>query len=336
MISIIVFKFILLFIILISIIDAINILSVTNEKDLIHYIIHLSKNSKKFDVDNINDNNSGTTLLMMAARIGSVNAVKSLLTYNADKDLKDGSGSTALLYAIKNLHSKVAIMLIISGANINLADKENLTPLMAASGRGLIDVVNSLLDHAVSMKVSDIEGWTALTYASNNGHPLVVKKLLNHGMDINARTSDMTALGHAAINNHSDVIKMILDISNKTVDIDKPDREGNSPLMHLSSLCNIESMKLLIKVGANVNYENLKKIAETPLSKVAGENCVSCMTLLINKGAKVNHQLKTHGNFYILIIINFNNIIYFNQYFRFDSINDIIKTRFVCKCSIIT
>jgi ankyrin repeat protein len=321
--------FILLIFILINYnIDATNLLSITNEKDLINYIIHLSKNSKFFDVNNVNDNNSDTTLLMMSTRIGSINAVKSLLSYNADKDLRDGSGTTALLYAIKNLHSKVAIMLIISGANINLADKENLTPLMAACGRGLIDVVNSLLDHAVSTKVSDIEGWTALTYASNNGHPIIVKKLLKHGMDINARTSDMTALGHAAINNHSNVIKMIVDISNKTVDIDKPDREGNSPLMHLSSLCNIEGMRLLLKVGANANYENQKVFASTPLSKVAGENCASCMKLLINKGANVNHKLKTHGNFF------YNNEILFFYFFkinifRFDSFNDISKTWFL-------
>lgn len=74
--------------------------------------------------------------------------------------------------------------------------------------------------------------------------------------------------------------------------IDKSDHFGNTALMISIDKQKIETAKVLIELGANVNYE--KKNSQSPLRIAISKNDIEMVKLLINSGADVN-KANTHG-----------------------------------------
>lgn len=68
-------------------------------------------------------------------------------------------------------------------------------------------------------------------------------------------------------------------------DINGFDMEGNTPLLYAASENNLDAVKFLLDLGADVNAHDEEKIAETPLGQVA-QNCTYEMArTLIDAGA---------------------------------------------------
>src|SRR5690606_13786945 len=74
----------------------------------------------------------GWTPLMYAAREGSTDAVRALLSAAADPNLRDPEGTTALILAIINAHYDTAAALLEGGADPSIADITGMTPLYAS------------------------------------------------------------------------------------------------------------------------------------------------------------------------------------------------------------
>ena len=84
----------------------------------------------------------GNTLLMLAAREGSLRAVKMLCEMHARLDAANSLGETALMYAALQGHLEVVRTLLAQGAAV---DGNGWTPLIYAAVKGTLDVARLLL-----------------------------------------------------------------------------------------------------------------------------------------------------------------------------------------------
>ncbi len=207
----------------------------------------------------------GTTPLMHAAAIGSIDAMRLLMKAGADVNAKNGLDATALVWAASN--EQKARMLLEAGAQVNVRTKMMRTPLMMA--------------------------------ASYPGNTAVVKLLLNKGADASvADARGNTALVDAARADNTEAIRLLLE--HKT-DIDAGDFAGISALAHAAGHSNIAAMKMLIAKGANVNIAHKRELKVrngliaasylTPLmSAAAGRGSLESVRTLLNAGADVNKR----------------------------------------------
>jgi ankyrin repeat protein len=89
----------------------------------------------------------------------------------------------------------------------------------------------------------------------------------------------------------------------KGADVNRPDREGNTPLGYLILHRNtglIEGMKLLIDAGANVNTPNQSK--RTPLMLAAADLKREAIELLLQKGARPN-EVNADGDTALMLAV---------------------------------
>jgi ankyrin repeat protein len=112
----------------------------------------------------------GITALTLAAREGSLESARILLSAGADVNAPMANASTPLLLAIINGHYELANFLLDHGANPNLADKDGKAALYTA-----VEMRN--------LATTDVPG-----PAADKGEALeLIKTLLNRGVDPNAR-----------------------------------------------------------------------------------------------------------------------------------------------------
>ena len=151
--------------------------------------------------------NRGRSRLYLAAEIGDVEKVKSLLENAETPDQRDDCKWTPLMRSAQNGHLEVARLLIDAGADVNARDKGGYSVLMVASGSDNADILKLLAQSGARLNEQDEGlGWTALIWSAKEGLYKNVVTLLEAGADTNLRDStDKTAYdwsvkeGHAAI-----------------------------------------------------------------------------------------------------------------------------------------
>jgi len=107
-------------------------------------------------------NESGSTALIVASENGNLDAVRMLLSYEADLSLKDRSGNNALIRAARKGHFDVVEELLFRKANINSVGQHGRTILMEAAENGQVRVVKLLIKKGAKVSVKDDFGKTAL------------------------------------------------------------------------------------------------------------------------------------------------------------------------------
>jgi len=217
-----------------------------------------------------------------AAMKGNKEAVRSLLLKKADVNAPQVDGTTALHWAVSSDDLETADLLIRAGAKVTAVNREGVMPLqiaaingnaamidklikagadpntaldqfgdtalMMASRTGKIDSVKMLLDRGA--KVNVIETWgntTPLMWAVAEGHPPVVKMLIEHGADVNVRSKFVpSATGRG--------FEGATPVASKP---GQPAEEHSSglltPLMFAAREGDLESAKLLVAAGADIN-----------------------------------------------------------------------------------
>jgi ankyrin repeat protein len=128
----------------------------------------------------------------------------------------------------------------------------------------------------------------AIASASENGHLEIVKLLADHVSEINPQLSDWHgrhALAAAAWGGHTAIAGLLID---KGAQIDSPYGTGLTPLMEASARGHLETVRLLLSKGADVNAQTWA----TPLKKAAEYGHTEVVRLLLDKGADVNEKLK--------------------------------------------
>ena len=170
---------------------------------------------KRADIE-CHDPISGSTPLMVAARVGAKNAVEYLIKRGADMQNTDTYGRTALHLAAWKGNLPVVKFLLMKAEEkqIPIIDDQNNggdTALHEAAEFGHVDIVEELLNHGAKTEVESWDG-TPLCKAAREGHEGVVMVLLAKGANAkcinpNGKT---TALHMAAVAGHAKVLEVFM------------------------------------------------------------------------------------------------------------------------------
>ena len=249
---------------------------------------------------------AGNRPLIDAARNADHDAVRRLLQGKVDVNATEPDGTTALHWASYRDDGESAELLIRAGARVNAANDLGATPLWTASVNGSAAMVRRLLAAGADPNAKLLLGETAMMAAARTGNPDVVQQLLARGASVNARAArGQTALMWAVAQQHPEVVKVLLasgadvharsDTWSQMMAVSPhghPDYNrsiphgGNTPLMFAARVGDLESARLLLAAGANVNDEDAWGVSVLVLAAHSGFRDV--VQLLLDKGADPN------------------------------------------------
>ena len=156
---------------------------------------------------------TGDPAVVVAARDGDFDAVRTLLAKRVDVNDPARDGSMALLWAVHNSDVRMARALIAAGANFTKPNRYGVTPLLEASRTGDTPMIAELLKVGADVRrAAHPEGETPLMAAARTGKLDAVELLLEAGSDPNAADNyqNETALMRAAEEGHIDVVSALL------------------------------------------------------------------------------------------------------------------------------
>ncbi len=225
---------------------------------------------------------AATSELADAAMARNALSVRSLLQKKADVNAPQVDGTTALHWAVRYDDLDTADLLIRSGARVSTANREGVTPLQLAAMNGSASMIDKLLKAGADANAAlTPSGDTALMMAARTGTPEAITVLLEAGATVNAKESwgGTTALMWAVSEQHAAAVKLLLDHgadvnarSNFVAAANGRGFEGRTPappkaeqkveefasgwltpLMFAAREGDLESARLLVGAGANVN-----------------------------------------------------------------------------------
>ncbi len=217
-----------------------------------------------------------------AAMKGNTQAVRALLQRKADVNAPQTDGTTALHWAVRSDSLDLADMLLKGGANPSAANNDGATPMLLAALNGSAAMLERLIKAGANPNAPvTSEGNTPLMVASRTGRIDAVKVLLEHGANVNANEQwgDTTALMWAVAEKHSDVVRLLVEhgadvnattkyVPNTTgrgfegasptaapTGLPPQEQSGGllTPLMFATREGDMESARILVAAGANVN-----------------------------------------------------------------------------------
>jgi len=244
--------------------------------------------------------------LVEAARNSDRDALRTLLQKKADVNATEADGSTALHWASYRDDLESADLLIRAGAKVNTANDLGVTPLWNASLNGSAAMVRRLLEAGANPNAALLKGETPVMVAARGGYPGVVEQLLAKDANINAHSArGQTALMWAVAQEHPDVVKVLLahhaDIQARSevwsevmavpphgnLDFNRAiPHGGETALMFAARVGDLDSAKLLVAAGANVNDADAWGVSATVLA--AHSDFRELVEFLLDKGADPN------------------------------------------------
>ncbi|KAK0624928.1 ankyrin repeat-containing domain protein [Bombardia bombarda] len=226
--------------------------------------------------------------LWFAAKRGHIKAVKLLIEYNADVNhrSKDPSYTTAL-WAMASSGSPDALLMK-NGADPNKCDSKGNIPLHMACAKGDLRLGELLMENGADPCIPDNDGMQPIHHAAIWGHQTSIAHLLGHPghkVDINCPDNGgMTPLIRAAEYGHEFLVNFLVkhkphgaDWKLKNhfgsdafyiacarghilcatyllacgVDINMPSHNGNTPLHAAARMGHLETVRWLLRNGAN-------------------------------------------------------------------------------------
>jgi ankyrin repeat protein len=194
----------------------------------------------------------GWTPLHLVCRYGTTEMVESLLKMNPYVNLQTKDGCTPLYIACKYGNVEMVESLLKMSPDVNLQTKDGCTPLHAACEKGHLESVKLLLgNNAIRIDIGNKFGQTPLYMASDeSGHHEVISELLRAGAAIDRACIDgCTPLVVACTRGNSLCVDVLLKAGAST---QKKNNYRRSPLANATFNCHVESVRLLLAAGAEV------------------------------------------------------------------------------------
>ena len=243
---------------------------------------------------------------------GSKEMIRSLLQKKVDVNAPQRDGTTALHWAVRLDDLETADRLIRAGANVSAATRAGATPLQLAAINGNAAMIEKLLQGGANLNGPLSQyGDTALMMAARTGKTDAVQLLLDRGAQANAKETwgDTTALMWATSEGHPDVVKMLIDrganvnarskiVPETTQDTVRPRDPkpgegprkdyygGFTPLMFAARQGDLESARLLVAAGADINI--VAGDGKGPLALAIYNGNYELASFLIDSKADVN------------------------------------------------
>ena len=210
-----------------------------------------------------------------AARTADWAAVRALVEQGADVTTPQGDGTTALHWAGYWDEDDMAALLLDAGADANATTDLGVTPLWTACENGSAQMTRILLEVGADPNAALLSGETLVMTAAHSGSAAVIEQLLAAGADVNAAEQGrgQTALMWAVAQRHPDVVEALLahqpdvharsDVRTEVVKTSpepwNPDyiidllQGGYTPLLFAARVGDLDSARLLVAAGADVN-----------------------------------------------------------------------------------
>jgi len=244
----------------------------------------------------------GTTPLMYAAAVGSLDAMKTLVKAGADVNAKNAFDITALMWCATD-EAKVRLLLS-KGADANARSKQGSTPLLIAAGtEGSAAIVKLLLDKGAKLKDATADPVTTpLTAAVTANDTATVQLLLENGVDTHEPAGGF-ALTTAAGHGNTAIVRMLLAHGVPADPVSPPvtERVKNgdiaigllTPLLVAVSYGGPDTVKLLLDNKANVNALDVRGMTPLMLAVALDHPDVRVVRLLLERGADPKIKSKT-------------------------------------------
>jgi ankyrin repeat protein len=239
----------------------------------------------------------GTTPLMYAAALGSLEAMKMVVEAGADVNAKNDFGATALMWCAGDLE-KVRYLLA-KGASVTARSDVGRTPLLiAANYDGSVEIARLMIAKGADVSAKDKSGTSVLEAAASVNNLEFARLLLDKGADPNTiDEGGFTALGMAASNGDrsAPLVKLLLEhgaavnvVSADTLETVKNGkiRLGRlTPLLMATPQASYETVELLVKAGAKVNAQDIRGMTPLELAVATDHADPRIVRLLLSKGA---------------------------------------------------
>lgn len=202
--------------------------------------------------------NRGWRPIHEAAFNGHPGCLEFLLRHaNVDPDWKTFEEETAILLAARRGHFECVRTLLDYEANPNIATNEGFTPLWEAVQSESQECVRLLIRKDANINARVYTGYTPLHLAAEKGHFGILQYLINHGANITAcADDDLTPLFLTAQFGRTDCLKLLL----KTLEqkglrgfVNKTALDGATPVLIAAQEGHEECISLLLDCGADVN-----------------------------------------------------------------------------------
>jgi uncharacterized protein len=191
----------------------------------------------------------GTTALHWAVRLDDVDTADVLLRAGAKVSAANREGVTPLQLAAQNGNAAMIEKLVKAGADPNAPlSSSGDTALMLAARTGTVDAIRVLLETGANVNAKETWGGTTpLMAAAAERHPAAVKILIERGADVSARSNFVAAANGRGFEGRTP------SAPKNSQAVEEFASGWLTPLMFAAREGDLESAKLLVGAGADVN-----------------------------------------------------------------------------------
>ena len=224
----------------------------------------------------------GATALAWAAYRDNLETAELLIRAGADVSAANDYGVTPLSLACTNRNAAMVERLLEAGADPNVAQWTGETPLMTCASTGTVEAVQSLLAHGADVNVTESqEEQTALMWAAAERYPEIVRALVEHGADVHARSKTIPLPEPFIIETPGP-----LGFNHPTTAHFPKAKGGFTPLMFAAQQGDVDSARILLEAGADVNESTPENGSALVVATASGHEKLAMF--LLEQGADPN------------------------------------------------
>lgn len=231
------------------------------------------------------------TLIHKAILENSSDVVLFLLNQGVSVDQLDQNGMTPLTIALMNRCSYAVEVLLSLGANPN-AQWKDLNLLELAYSMQDAESSKKLLNHGANNNNSGyFLAHMIQTGIENLEFAEIAKIMIQKGADL--KIADVySAIMYAEFRNDPSILSLILE---KGFDLNRDEKDFPLPIVEAARRWNPDTIKLLVKSGANLNQIERRTVEETALIVAIYSGHLDRVKLLVELGADVNQKINCEG-----------------------------------------
>lgn len=251
-----------------------------NQKSIVQTFI------KRGGVDVNKRDESGNTPLIYVCMKNARDLVKLLLDNGADANLGNQRNRMPLHFAAETGNFEIIALLMGAGADGNCTDNNGVTPLMLMAQNRKTDAALKFIKNPdIDIHIKDNDNRMAIDYATSCGLRELVAAL-SQAEEEHTDAYGNTTLHHACWNDQGEVVKVLLAKDKSSVN--KPNDEGDSPLMLAVRKSNLVITELLLAAGAKTDLSNADGVL--PLHIAADHGDLYVGKALLAAGAGINEK----------------------------------------------